>query len=165
MALQCPTTFLILAPEEASQPGQVARALKPERVALVASSGSGALLEWGSVCAEQLGVPTRRAGGLGTVEAGEGDGAAAGTPPDTTDRIAGFTEVLADIADEFRGETVLVVTEAELIRTAVPVLAANLHADHADTHRLDLSSPVRVEAGDDGWWCRAWPQAPDAAGN
>lgn len=71
--------------------------------------------------------------------------------------VARMREVLQEIADQFRGETVLVISHGGLMRLTLPLL---LTAEPAQPpSRLGNTSAVEMEIDGDGWICTAWPAA------
>lgn len=127
----------------------MACALRTERVAVVVSGEVGRGAEGAELVAEVLDVPNKRLSGLNAVDPG-GDA-------DRQEVIARFRDALEEIADLYRGETVVVITDGALMNVAIPALAQNLPRGYALDRRLPAATPVRLEVGDDGWRCAGWP--------
>lgn len=70
--------------------------------------------------------------------------------------VARYRDVLDEIADLHRGETVLVVAHQMATRVAVPALAANLTASYAATHELGNGESLELHLDDDGGRVTRW---------
>lgn len=127
----------------------MASALRTERVAVVAGGEVGRGAQGAELVAEVLDIPVKRLPGL--------NGVGLGGDADGPEVIARFRDALEEIADLFRGETVLVITDGALMNVAIPALAHNLPSDYARDRSLPAATPVRLEVGDDGWRCAQWP--------
>ncbi|MDZ5662509.1 histidine phosphatase family protein [Nocardioides sp. zg-1308] len=73
---------------------------------------------------------------------------------------ARYEAVLLEIADEHRGEAVLVVSHGGVMRLALPALARNLTPGHARGLPLDSCDVVALDADADGWLVRSWADRP-----
>ncbi len=77
--------------------------------------------------------------------------------------LARVTEALQLIADQHRGEQVLVFTHGGVMSFVLPRIARNVRDDLAYRKFLPNAVPARVEGGDDGWAVLTWPGSPDNA--
>ena len=75
--------------------------------------------------------------------------------------IQRFRDALETIADQFRGEQVLVFTHGAIMSLALPRLAPNVRDDLAHRQFIPNAVPARVEIGDDGWRLLSWPGVAD----
>ncbi len=119
--LQCPVRLLLWPP-----PGPAPAALRGVRVAAVLCGGSGGLLE-------PL-APVRAHPGLRVPGAGESAEA-------VTDRAC---EAFGEVADLYRGETVVVVADERLLAAATGRLAGTPVPDRAGW-------PLELSGDADGW--------------
>ncbi|WP_067442108.1 histidine phosphatase family protein [Nocardioides jensenii] len=153
------------------QSAELATALGHRKVAHVYTSTQARAVQTGEIVAAALGVSvtTRR----GLVEYGEGtltDDAAfteiyrRWTDGDLDVRVPGaetgaegierLRSTLSDIADQHRGEDVLVITHGGLLRMGVPAL---VRLDGHEARPLGNGEFIEVDIDSDGWVCRAWP--------
>ena len=65
-------------------------------------------------------------------------------------------DVLSELADLHRGETVVTVLDIGAIRTTVPALTG-LPDAFASTHPVPYASVIEVAIDGDGWVLREWP--------
>lgn len=72
-----------------------------------------------------------------------------------TELVDRMRAVLQEIADQFRGETVLVISHGGLIRLTLPLLFTAEPAQ--PPARLGNGSAVELAIDGDGWICTAWP--------
>jgi hypothetical protein len=125
--LQCPATFLVLgdAPTEADELelDGVADQLGGRRVAKVLASPSMPQLERAARIAERLGVTSEPAPGL--------------------DEGALFRQAVEDAADIYRGESVLIIAPAEVVRSALGLATAPAPGE-----------VVELQVDADGWLVR-----------
>ena len=70
---------------------------------------------------------------------------------------------LQSIADQHRGEQVLVFTHGGVMSLVLPRVSVNVRNDLAHQRFLPNAVPARVEAGDDGWRVITWPGQVDAS--
>lgn len=140
-SLQCPATLLLTVTQEPEQASELARRLEGRRVAGVWSGTALPLTRTSDLLADALGVRVTPRTGLDAVGAGEHETVAS----------ARLEEVLQEVADLHRGETVLLVGDADLLLTCVPGVARMA----ARPAPLAPGGLVELEA-DEEWWCRAW---------
>ena len=62
-----------------------------------------------------------------------------------------FRDALETIADQHRGEQVLVFTHGAIMSLVVPHLSYNVRDDLAYLQFIPNAVPARVEGGDEGW--------------
>ncbi|KQY63865.1 MULTISPECIES: histidine phosphatase family protein [unclassified Nocardioides] len=67
--------------------------------------------------------------------------------------IERFRSALSEIADQHRGEDVLVISHGGLLRMGVPAL---VRLDGHEARRIGNCEFVEVDIDGDGWVCRAW---------
>lgn len=67
-----------------------------------------------------------------------------------------FTTVLEEIADEHRGESVLVVSHGGVMCLALSVVARNLAVGHSRDLPMPNCGLVALEANAEGWVARSW---------
>lgn len=169
-----------LTDEGAEQVRALATTLADRRVARVYSSTMTRAVQSGGLAAAVLGVEAEPVPGLEEVAAGRlaglpfddprigavfeawltGDlevGEPAGESGEQV--VARMGQALSSIADQHRGETVLVFSHGGALSIAVPNLADNLASDHARGRPLANAVPVVLEVGDDGWRVTSWPSA------
>ncbi len=151
----------------------LAEALAGRRVAHVWTSTLSRAVQSAEIVAARLGVAVTTRNALAELGCGDLAGAPAGTDPfasiftawsagDLDPRIPGgecghdvvarVREVLSEVADAHRGETVLVVSHGGVLRLAVPALARM----DAEPIGLESCSTIEVEIDADDWVCRSW---------
>jgi 2,3-bisphosphoglycerate-dependent phosphoglycerate mutase len=64
------------------------------------------------------------------------------------------------LADQHRGEAVLVVSHGEAIRLGVPALARNLSSSFPEGRAVPSCGVVELEADADGWQALSWCGEP-----
>lgn len=74
-----------------------------------------------------------------------------------TEVVTRFREALQTIADQHRGEQVLIFTHGGIMSLVVPRLAVNVRDDLAYLQFVPNAVPARVEVGDDDWRVLSWP--------
>ena len=136
--LQCAATFVFAVPGDEAQDRALAADLRFRRVALVYADDSAAPERTARVVADVLGLQVRRDTAL--------DGTAA----------------LEGIADEHRGETMLVVADASLLAKVLPALVPGLPSSYGPALAAGDVVEMRVDA--DGWVVDAWPHEGGSAG-
>ena len=136
--LQCAATFVFAVPGDEAQDRALAAGLRFRRVALVYAGDGAAPERTARVVSEVLGVQVRRETALDGIAAVEG------------------------IADEHRGETVLVTADAALLAKMLPALVPGLPASHGPALAAGDVVEMRVDA--DGWVVDAWPREDGSAG-
>lgn len=169
-----------LSPVGRAQVADLARAVADERVAAVYCSSMSRAEESADIVAEALDVCWEPDPALVEVRVGSCAGRPVGDPSfqrpfdawlvgDLDARIPGgesglevvarLREVLLGIADQHRGEQVVVIAHGGLLAVGLPALAGNVPADLAVGAPLPNATPVRLEIGDHGWRLGAWPGA------
>jgi len=140
--LQCAATFVFAVPGEPPQARALADDLRSRRVAAV-YAGQGAAERTGRLVAGDLGLQVRPEPALhgSEVEA----------------RTA-----LEGIADEHRGETVLVAADAPLLGRVLPTLVPGLPASYRAG--LGPGDVVELRVDADGWVVDAWADERGSAG-
>ena len=71
-----------------------------------------------------------------------------------------FGSVLDEMADDHRGEAVLVVSHGGVMCMALPLLALNLEMGHARDIPMPHCGVVALEGQADGWVARSWAGSP-----
>jgi probable phosphoglycerate mutase len=90
-----------------------------------------------------------------------GDHAARIPGGESGDEVVGrYTAVLDEIADEHRGESVLVISHGGVMCFALPALATNVPPTHGHEKPMPHCGVVAMEADADGWACRSWADTP-----
>ena len=156
--------------------------LRGERVAAVWSSTMDRAVESAALAAELLGVPVRTLDGLQEFSVGELAGVSyhdpraqavfdrwlagdldAGCPggEDGHALVARYREAVETIADQHRGETVLVFSHGGVMSLVIPRLALNVRPDLAARRFLPNCVPAEVAVDADGWVVRSWPGTTD----
>lgn len=133
------------------QAGALAHALRGARVAAVYSGAGSAAVQTAEVVAAALGVGASMPSGLGNGGGGgedhqSGQDDSAGRPGEE------LTAALETIVDIHRGETVLVVSDVDVMEATVRQLAGNVRTDHA----LGPCEVAEVAVDADGWVVRSW---------
>lgn len=160
----------------------MAQNLRHENVAFVYSSRLARAEQSAQVVASALGVGTQSVGGLQEYEVGElvgrryDDARAqevfdawmdgnleAGFPGGETGLhiVERFRAALETIADQHRGETVVVFTHGGVMSLAVPRLARNVRNDLARRQYLPNAEPAEVLVDADGFRVVTWPGKED----
>ena len=166
-----------LSPLGREQALELAEPLSRERIARVWTSDMARAVQTGEIVAGQLGVDVVVRKGLR--EFGVGDAAGRpvtptrsprrsphGSPATSTPgsparraatRSSGATRaVLDEVADEHRGESVLVVSHGGVMCMALSALARNLALGHSRDLPMPHGGVVALEADADGWVARSW---------
>lgn len=190
--LQCPATLLIARQGDAeharggvmsddggwltdlgrAQVGELARTLRPRRIAAVYCSRMERAVESADVAAVTLGVRRLVTDGLEEPLVGELAGVSFQDPrahqvfdawlqgnldvgyPGGEDGHAVLKrvrEALESIADTHRGESVLVFTHSGVMSLVIPMLCVNVRNDLAAQRFLPNCVPAEVEVDADGW--------------
>jgi hypothetical protein len=123
--LQCAATFVFAVPGDEAQARALAAGLRFRRLAMVYAGDGPAPDRTARVVADVLGVQMRR------------------------DTALEGTAALEGIADEHRGETVLVVAEAPRLATVLQDLGPGL--PRSDGSRLSAGDVVEMRVDADGW--------------
>jgi len=75
--------------------------------------------------------------------------------------VARFGRALTELADLYRGETVVVVSHGGAMSLALPRLCGNVPDELARAHWLPHCSVAEVVVAADGWELRDWPGSED----
>lgn len=145
--LQCPATFVLVRDGDREPARDVARSLRHRRVAHVYTSDLPTAVTTAAVMAEELDVPVREQAELREL------GPDAESDADAVTRLA---TVLSEIADEHRGETLLVVSHRSILSLALPSLARNVPARYSDARPLPPCGAVEMRVDADGWVMDSW---------
>jgi broad specificity phosphatase PhoE len=167
-----------------AQTESLAAALGPRKVARVYTSTLARAMESGAVAAKVLGVEAQAVPGLEEFSVG----ALAGRPHDDPELssvfkawqhgdlrrcipggetgeevVIRYREALQAIADQFRGETVLVFSHGGVMSFVLPRIAGNLRDDLADAKFLPNCAVAEVSVDGDGFEVLSWPGSSDRA--
>ena len=162
----------------------LAASLAGRRVAAVRTSPLGRAVESGAVAAELLGVDSRMVDGLEEFPVG----ALAGRPHDDPELksvfkswqhgdlrraipggptgeevLSRYREALLSIADQFRGETVLVFSHGGVMSFALPRISGDVRHDLDAARFLPNCGVAEVAVDGDGFEVRSWPGSTDRA--
>jgi broad specificity phosphatase PhoE len=160
----------------------LAQSLVGRRVAAVRTSTLGRAVQSGSLAAEVLGVEAQAVDGLEEFSVG----ALAGRPHDDPELasvfkawmhgdlrrfipggergdevVARYREALQSIADQFRGETVLVFSHGGVMSFALPRISGNVRNDLASAAFLPNCAVAEVSVDGDGFAVHSWPGSAD----
>jgi broad specificity phosphatase PhoE len=160
-----------------TQARALGESLRERRVAMIYSSSKARAVQTAEIAAGVLDVPVRIRHGLREFGIGEwaaepfdlarfepvierwrsGDlsGACPGAESGS-DVVHRVTAELNQIADEHRGETVLVVTHGGAMKLTVPALAAVVGDCWTDERELANCAAVELQVDADGWRCVSW---------
>ena len=166
-----------LSPLGRQQATDLAASLASERIARVWASDMARAVQTAEIVAGTLGVDVVVRAGLREFGVGSAAGTTGVPDPfaatfaswldgDLTARIPGgesgeevverYTAVLEEIADEHRGESVLIVSHGGVMCLALSAVARNLAVSHSRDLPLPNGSVVAMEADADGWVARSW---------
>ena len=166
-----------LSPVGRQQARDLAASLAPERIARVWVSDMARAVQTAEIVAGTLGVDVVVRRGLREFGVGDAAGTTGDPDPfaatfaawldgDLTARIPGgesgvdvverYTAVLEEIADEHRGESVLVVSHGGVMCLGLSVVARNLAVSHSRDLPMPNCGVVAMEADADGWVARSW---------
>jgi broad specificity phosphatase PhoE len=162
----------------------LAASLADRRVAAVRTSPLSRAVQSGAVAAEVLGVEARVVDGLEEFSVG----ALAGRPHDDPELqsiflawvhgdlrrriprgvngeevLARYREALLSIADQFRGETVLVFSHGGVMSFVLPRISGHVRSDLAAAKFLPNCAVAEVAVDGDGFDVRSWPGSTDRA--
>jgi probable phosphoglycerate mutase len=70
--------------------------------------------------------------------------------------VARLKGVVEEVADRFRGETVLLISHGGIIELGLPRLCRNLSRGFVDAHPLDNGEAAELEVDASGWVCTRW---------
>ncbi|HEY7722041.1 MAG TPA: histidine phosphatase family protein [Pedococcus sp.] len=172
-----------LTPRGGDQARALAGAARDRRVAALWSSTMDRAAQTAGIVAEQLRLPVTyddrlrelmadeasapdpRDADPGDVYAswldGDLDGAMFGeTGHHVVDRLRSVVE---EVADRFRGETVLLVSHGGIISLGLIALCRNVDRAWADAHPLEPGEAVELDVDSSGWACRRWADHPLAS--
>ncbi|MGH3448008.1 MAG: histidine phosphatase family protein [Nocardioidaceae bacterium] len=157
------------------QARQLGEWLRDRKVAAIWSSDMSRAVQTAEIAAAVLGVPVRVRPGLREFAVGDLKGEplpsvhavfaawmrgdlSAGCPGAETgyDVLRRFGDEMESLVDQFRGETVLVVSHGGAIGLSVPQLAVNVPNDFADGRLLEPCETVEALADADGWMLTRW---------
>lgn len=127
--LQCPATIIVTSATDATA-AQLADELSGRRIAMVFAAPAGAQHQSATDIAKACGC------GVRTTE----DLTPSGSDAPADDVVGRWAELVDEIADQFRGETVLVVSDARTATLAVPRLTENF----SEPPFADLSATSKV---------------------
>lgn len=134
------------------QAAALAASLRDRRVAAIWCSDMARAVQTAEIVAAVLGVSVRVRAGLRETSAGE-------TGEDVVRRVSAELE---SAADQFRGETMLVVSHGGSISLTVPFLATNVANDFARGRLPANCASCEITADADGWLLRSWAVGPEA---
>jgi broad specificity phosphatase PhoE len=137
--LQCAATVLLVPPGPAEPSRALGRALRDARLAAIYTSPRSSAVRTAEVVGAETGLPVSVLAGLAGAR--------------------GLRAELDAIADQHRGETVLVVSHTGAIRAGVPPMVG-LGDEVAASRRLAGCAVVEVGSDADGWVLRSWAGAP-----
>ena len=164
------------------QAADLAATLRARRVAAVYTSTMDRAAQTGQVIGEALGVPVRSVDGLQEFAVGDLAGVpyrdpraqqvfeawvdgdlGAGCPGGETglDVVRRYESAISQIADLYRGETVLVVSHGGVMSLVLPRLAENVPNDLARQRFLPNCVPAELTGDGDGWRMVSWPGTTD----
>jgi len=148
------------------------------RISAVYSSPLARSVQSGRLVSDALGVPHEVVGGLEERAVGELAGQQVGNPvmahvmhawltgdlsatvPGAEDGhqvVSRARQALESIADEHRGESVLVLAHRWIMAAVLPRLCLNVRDDLAIDHVVPHGVPARVRIDADGWVLDEWP--------
>jgi len=163
------------------QAADLAAGLTDRRVAAIWCSDMSRAVQTAEIAASVLRVPVRVRSGLREASvgdlAGRSDGlglfdsvflrwldgdldASAPSAETGGDVVARMRTELESAADQFRGETVLIVSHGGAIGITLPRLASNVPADYARGRVVDNCATCELSVDADGWVLRTWAGAP-----
>jgi probable phosphoglycerate mutase len=169
-----------LSPLGREQAGRLAAEVAPERISRVWTSDMARAVQTGEIVAARLGVDVVVRAGLREFGVGDAAGTTGDPDPfaatfaawldgDLDARIAGgesghevverYQAVLDEVADDHRGESVLVVSHGGVMCMALSALASNLALSHSRDLPLPNCGVVALEGDGDGWVARSWAGA------
>jgi probable phosphoglycerate mutase len=171
-----------LTPRGVEQARALAGATRDRRVAALWSSTMERARQTAGIASEELRLPVTYDDRLRELMADEGsapdprdadpgdvyaswldgnlDGAMFG---ETGHQVVGrLSSVVEEVADRFRGETVLLVSHGGIISLGLIALCHNVDRAWADAHPLEPGEAVEVDVDSSGWACRRWADHPPA---
>lgn len=160
---------------------ELAESLAGSKIAAIWCSDMSRAVQTAEIVASRLPVPVRVFSGLREVSvggyAGRPDpdivldtvlprwlgGELTASAPDAEDGnavIERMTSVLDGAADQFRGETLLVISHGDAMSLALPALARNVPLDFARDRDLPNATICELSVDADGWVLRTWAGNP-----
>ena len=166
-----------LSPLGREQARELAESMAGQRIARVWTSDMARAVQTGEIVAARLGVDVVVRKGLREFGVGDAAGTTGDPDPfaatfaawlagDLAARIPGgesghevverYEDVLGEVADEHRGESVLVISHGGVMCMALSALACNLALSHSRDLPMPNCGVVALEADADGWTARSW---------
>ena len=145
--LHCPATIVIAA-AGATTRSRLIDALTGRRIAMVFAPPGGESEQSAAVLASSLGCAMRTETELAAQNGAE-------TPVDVTRR---WSDVVDEIGDRYRGETVLIMTTPAAVGSAIPSLTS---VDDVPTPAADAGIMAELECDADGTRAIAWAGPSD----
>lgn len=157
--------------------------LAGERVAAVFTSTMGRAEQTAQIVADELGLAAEELPGVQEYAIGDlvgsqdqaavdavfeswvsGDLAAAYPGGESgADLVARFGTAIEEVADSYRGETVVVISHGGVMAVAIPRLAGRATRDLLAARWMPHCAIARVEVDADGWELQHWPGSTDPA--
>ena len=161
----------------------LAAQLAGERVAGVFTSTMGRAEQTAQIVADELGLASEELPGVQEYAIGDlvgsqdqaavdavfeswvhGDLAAAYPGGESgADLVARFGSAIEEVADAYRGETVVVISHGGVMAVAIPRLAGRATPDLLAARWMPHCAIARVEVDADGWALQHWPGSADPA--
>lgn len=160
---------------------ELAESLRGRRVAAVWCSDMARSVQTAEIVAGVLGVPVRVRSGLREFSVGDLAGLPHGWPAldavfarwmagdlaaccpgaeSGVDVLRRVRTELETLADQFRGETVLVVSHGGVIGLVLPQLAGNVRPDHSVGRAMANCGTCELTVDADGWVLKSWNGQP-----
>ncbi|WP_022919195.1 histidine phosphatase family protein [Ruania albidiflava] len=166
-----------------SQARSLGQRVAGERVAAVLASKMGRAAETAQIVAAELGCTAEELDGVQEYAIGDLAGSqdpaavaavfqswvagdlAASFPGGESGRelVARFRAAIEDVADSYRGETVLVVSHGGVMSVAIPRLTGRATPELLAAHWVPHCGTARVDVDADGWLLHSWPGSADPA--
>ena len=140
--------------------GAMAARLRDRNIALIYCSDMVCAVQTAEIAAATLGVAVRVRPGLRDLTVGDVDDADPNHEP-----AARLSAELTSIADQHRGECVLVVGHSLALCATLPRMAFNIADDFGLTHPLGSCDVVELAADADGWRVESWSGHPVEVGS
>ena len=166
-----------------AQARALAERLAGERVAAVFTSTMGRAEQTAQILADELGAAAEALPGVQEYAIGDLVGSqdqaavdavfeswvagdlSAGYPNGESgaDLVARFAAAVEEVADAYRGESVVVVSHGGVMSVAIPRLAGRATPELLAAHWLPHCAIARVDVDADGWALHHWPGSADPA--
>ena len=166
-----------------SQAHALAAQLAGERVAAVFTSTMGRSEQTAQIVADELGLASEELPGVQESAVNEDEAAedqaavdavfeswvngdlAAAYPGGESgaDLVARFGSAIEEVADSYRGETVVVISHGGVMAVAIPRLAGRATPALLAARWMPHCAIARVEVDADGWTLQHWPGSADPA--